>query len=72
MTNTAMLQKRIDESGMKRSAILQATGIKAYSTLRAKVNNQSDFTAREIQNLCEVLRIDNGDRNEIFFAKDVE
>ena len=72
MTNTAMLQKRIDESGMKRSAILQATGIKAYSTLRAKVNNQSDFTAREIQNLCEVLRIDNGDRNEIFFAKDAE
>ena len=68
MTNTVMLQKKIDESGLKRSALLQATGIKAYSTLRAKVRNQSDFTAREIQALCDVLRIDTGDRDSIFFA----
>ena len=72
MTDTAMLQKRINESGLKRSALLQATGIKSYSTLRSKVKNESDFTAREIQNLCNVLRIENGDRDKIFFAPDAE
>jgi len=68
MTDTILLQKRIKDSGLKRSAILEATGIKAYSTLRAKVKNQSDFTAKEIQALSEVLRIDVGDRDKIFFA----
>lgn len=72
MTNTELLQERIDTSGLKRSAILQATGIKAYSTLRMKVNNQSDFTAKEIQILCDVLRIDKSDRDRIFFASDAE
>ena len=72
MTDTILLQKRIKDSGLKRSAILEATGIKAYSTLRAKVKNQSDFTAKEIQALSEVLRIDVGDRDKIFFAQSAE
>ena len=72
MTDTALLQKRIDDSGLKRSALLQATGIKSYSTLRAKVSNKSDFTAREIQNLCDALRIKTSDRDKIFFASDAE
>jgi len=68
MTNTALLEKRIDDSGLKRSFILQETGIKAYSTLRMKVNNESEFTANEIQTLCNLLRIDNAERDAIFFA----
>ena len=72
MTNTELLQARIDDSGLKRSAILQATGIKAYSTLRAKVKNESEFTANEIQALCDVLRINTGDRDAIFFANAAE
>ena len=72
MTNTELLQARIDDSGLKRSAILQATGIKAYSTLRAKVKNESEFTANEIQALCDVLRINTGDRDAIFFAMRAE
>ena len=72
MTNTEMLQKRIDDSGFKRSYILQETGIKAYSTLRAKVNNESEFTANEIQTLCDLLRIDKTDRDAIFFASCAE
>lgn len=72
MTNTAMLQKRIDDSGLKRSFILQETGIKAYSTLRMKVKNESEFTANEIQTLCDILRIDKTDRDAIFFATTAE
>ena len=72
MTNTAMLQKRIDDSGLKRSFILQEMGIKAYSTLRGKVENKYDFSASEIQKLCSLLRIDNTERDAIFFAKDAE
>ncbi len=72
MTNTALLQERIDNSGLKRSAILQATGIKAYSTLRMKVKNESEFTANEIQTLCDILRINTGDRDAIFFANNAE
>jgi len=72
MTNTAMLQKRIDDSGLKRSFILKELGIKAYSTLRGKVENQYEFSASEIQKLCGLLRIDNADRDAIFFANDAE
>ena len=72
MTNTELLQARIDDSGLKRSAILQATGIKAYSTLRAKVKNESEFTANEIQTLCDILRINTCDRDAIFFAHAAE
>ena len=72
MTNTALLQKRIDDSGLKLSFIMQEIGIKAYSTLRGKVENKYDFTAREIQQICDLLKIAPEDRDVIFFAKDAE
>lgn len=72
MTNSEMLEKVIRESGIKRSAILKATGIKAYSTLRDKIWNRTEFTASEIQKLCEILGLSNEQREAIFFAKDAE
>lgn len=72
MTNTEMLQQAIKESGLKISAILKQTNIKAYSTLRAKIENRSEFTASEITQLCEILNLTNEQREGIFFANDAE
>lgn len=72
MTNSEMLESIIRESGIKRSAILKATGIKAYSTLRDKIWNRTEFTASEILRLCEILHLSNDQREAIFFAVDAE
>ena len=58
MTDTVTLKKLIDDSGLKISAIMDALGIKSYATIRAKINNTQNFTAREIQILCALLHID--------------
>lgn len=72
MTNSELLKKAIRESGIKRSTIMKLTNIKAYSTLRDKIGNRSEFTASEIQKLCEILHLDNEEREAIFFANDAE
>ena len=68
MTNTALLKKRIRESGLRRAAIMARMGIKSYATLRAKIENESEFTASEINKLCEILALDDDQREAVFFA----
>jgi hypothetical protein len=68
MTNSAMLEQAISDSGVRRRYIMDKMGIKSYITLRAKINNKSDFTAREINILCEILHLNLRQRNAIFFA----
>lgn len=72
MTNTFMLEKAIRESGIKRNAIMKQLNIKAYSTLREKIENKYEFTASEIIKLCEILHLDNDQREVIFFANNAE
>ena len=72
MTNTGLLNKHISESGLKIGAILEKMNIKAYETLRAKIENRRDFTASEIEKLSEILNLNREQREEIFFAKDAE
>ena len=72
MTNTELLQKEIERSGMKINAILRLMNIGSYSTLRAKIENRSEFSASEITRLCEILDLDNDQREAIFFAADAE
>lgn len=72
MTNTEMLNKRISDSGLKLSAIMEQMNIKAYETLRAKIENRRDFTASEIEKLSDVLGLDRDQREAIFFAHGVE
>ncbi len=72
MTNTELLQKAISDAGIKTNAIMKALGIKSYSTLRGKIKNESEFTAKEIMILCDLLRIDKKDREAIFFATESE
>ena len=72
MTNTSMLKEAIKRSGIKANAIMQALGIKAYATLRGKINNESEFTAKEIMILSDLLRLTISDRDAIFFAETAE
>ncbi len=72
MTNTQLLNKAIEDSGLKIGRILDSMGIKAYATLRDKIENKREFTASEITKLCDILSLDNDQREAIFFAKDAE
>ena len=72
MTNTEMLQNAIRESGMKKGAIVKLMNFKSYDTLRAKVENRSEFTASEIETLCRILQLNREQREAIFFANDAE
>lgn len=72
MTNTDLLKRAIEESGMKIGVILQRMNIKSYSTLRDKIEGRREFTASEIYKLCEILHLDKDQMDEIFFAIDAE
>lgn len=70
MTNTELLEKRINESGYKKSYIAKAIGLKSAYGLAKKIRNENEFKAKEINALCELLGIDSLDEKErIFFAK---
>lgn len=69
MTNTELLEKKIDESGYKKSYIAKTIGLKSTAGLANKVNNITEFTASEINALCDLLKIESlEERHAIFFA----
>lgn len=68
MTNTALLEKRITESGYKKSFIARKIGKSTYA-LSLKINNKTEFKASEITILCDLLGIDDKERTSIFFAQ---
>lgn len=71
MTNTALLKKKIENSGLKIGFIADSVGISRQQFWK-KVNNIVPFNQYEIENLCKVLRITSlREKEEIFFAKDV-
>ena len=68
MTNTALLEKLIEEKGLKRGYIAKRLNI-SYPCLAKKIRNEVDFKAVEIQILANVLDInDTKLRDQIFFA----
>lgn len=68
MTNTALLEKKIDSSGLKKSYIAKEIGLSAYG-LALKIRNTHEFKASEIEKLCVLLGIsDIEERCAIFFA----
>lgn len=68
MTNTSLLRNKIDGSGLKLKFIADKMGI-SYYTLQKKINNVTEFTASEIDMLCNILSIDSlEERQSIFFA----
>lgn len=71
MTDTALLNARIKEIGLKKSKIASILGI-TCETLSRKVHNKQQFKAEEITVLCDILRIDNlAVKDTIFFAREV-
>lgn len=72
MTDTEKLMEYVKDSGLKLGFIAEKMGLSRFG-LYKKINNESDFKAREIETLCELLHITSmGDRNRIFFAKTVD
>ena len=67
MTNTELLEKRIAESGYKKSFIASKIGKSTYA-LSLKINNKNEFKASEITILCDLLGIEDQERMSIFFA----
>lgn len=71
MVDTQKLCKRIDESGLKKYYIASKVGLTTYG-LQKKINNQTQFKANEIEELCIILKIKTLEEKEkIFFAKNV-
>ena len=69
MTDTAMLKKVIEESGLKNGFIASYVGI-SRQLLWKKINNLTPFNQHEIERMCEVLKITGLKQKEsIFFAK---
>jgi|LSQX01.2.fsa_nt_gb DNA-binding Xre family transcriptional regulator len=69
MTNSKLLYEIIARRGIKLDHLRKALDI-SYHTLRRKLNNQSSFTAGEIDILCEVLDIRDLELKErLFFYK---
>lgn len=70
MTNTELLEKKIDDSGYKKSYIAKTIGLKTTNVLTKKIKNESEFKASEIDALCILLKIESlEERQAIFFAK---
>lgn len=72
MTDTEKLQDYIQRSGLKQEYIAKKIGLTSYGFAR-KRDNKSEFTASEIEQLCNLLNITSlRERSAIFFAKKVE
>ena len=69
MTDTALLEKRIAESGLKKGYIAKTIGLSAYG-LTLKIRSSNEFKASEIVKLCDLLNItDPEEKSAIFFSR---
>lgn len=69
MTNTELLERKIADSGYKKSFIAKAIGLKSAFGLANKINNKTEFKASEINALCDLLKIESAEEKDaIFFA----
>lgn len=69
MTDTELLMRKIDESGLKRSFIAKKLGLSPYG-LSKKINNENEFKGSEIKLLCRLLNIKTlTEKEAIFFAE---
>lgn len=71
MTDSVKLKQRIRDSGFRIAFIAEKLGI-TYSGFSNKINNKTDFKAREIITLCDLLNINADEREAIFFAPNVD
>ena len=68
MTNTALLENKIAQSGLKKGYLAMKLGL-SKAGFRNCCTNKAEFKAGQIQILCELLDItDLAERQAIFFA----
>ena len=69
MTNWELLERKINESGLRRAFIYEKVGI-SRSGWNHKKKTKGNFSTTQITALCDVLRIKKlSEKEEIFFAK---
>lgn len=71
MTNKELLEQAIEKSGIKVMKLMEAANIKSYATFRGRLNNETEFTASEIQAISDALQLTAEQRDKIFFAINV-
>lgn len=69
MTNTELLQEKLNNSGYKMTFVAKELGI-TYQAFLDKVNNKREFTYGEIISLGQLLHLKGKEVNKIFFMWD--
>lgn len=70
MTNTALLEEKIAQSGLKKTFLAEKVGL-SLAGFRNCCTNKAEFKASQIQTLCDELKITSlKERQSIFFAAD--
>ena len=69
MTNTELLQEKLNNSGYKMTFVAKELGI-TYQALLNKLNNKREFTYGEIISLGQLLHLKGKEVNKIFFMWD--
>lgn len=68
MTNTALLEKAIKDSGLKKLFLAEKIGLTPAGFYNC-LNNRAEFKASQINTLCDLLGItDLATKEAIFFA----
>ena len=71
MTNTEMLERKIEEKGITVEEIAEATGLSNSELLR-KMKAEREFLVSEIWTISEMLALDSDEVQKIFFGNVVE
>jgi hypothetical protein len=71
MNGSKLLKAKVDGSGYKIRFIAEQLGL-TYQGFVNKINDIAKFRANEIALLCELLKIDDNERNAIFFDQYVD
>ena len=67
MTDTKLLREALESRGLIYKYIAEELGITPYG-LQKKIENESDFKAKEILALTRILGLSRKERDRIFFA----
>ena len=69
MTNRELLERVIQDSGLKKSHIAECLGV-SRAGLSNLLRGRSEFRQSQMQKLCELLNLSEEQRTAIFFAVD--
>jgi len=66
-----LLKQKIKDSGLKINFVAEKVGI-SYQSFWQKMEGKTKFALEEVQKLCNVLNLSTEDRDQIFFAQNVD